>query len=463
MIFALIWSHLAPGHRSLRAIAPKDLPKETAVPTAIPILGPALVCSPPLAAVVDARPCSSAFLAAGRPVDKSGPFCTSLISKSLLTTTQSSRIIEHMSDNNGAQAETTTEERKPPTLADIVREKTDDGARIIDFFLDVMEDRVEGADLCHRMDAAKELKKHKSGAAARFIDRYSGVPCRHILRRRPRDPNHSDGADPAPSVEVPAPFSNNLLSVLSAVDEHLMTMLVRAQTAHGDTIVEFLDDVMQNRIDGFKCHHRIAAAKELIVHIVRDEQPEPVPGSAPRRTEAQDEPEWMSWPWDYRHARRFSLESPREALAKAEADPDHPLHEYFTSDSDVRESLGSVGGVIGPDGLLTSRARTHPVHPVPAEGSKLGTNNSKRETLPVRTRTRRTRKQRRQAGDARAAIRRKALESERIEEGKDEKPAPVDLTPAERRIREKLKAHWHEPGPWDGPIDSAHPGRSPPW
>ena len=47
-----------------------------------------------------------------------------------------------MSDTN----ETTTE-RKPPTLADIVREKTDDGRRIIDFFLDVMEDRIDGAEL----------------------------------------------------------------------------------------------------------------------------------------------------------------------------------------------------------------------------------------------------------------------------------------------------------------------------
>ena len=60
-----------------------------------------------------------------------------------------------MYDTNGPQAETTAEERKPPTLADIVREKTDDGARIIDFFLDVMEDRIDGAELCHRIDAAK--------------------------------------------------------------------------------------------------------------------------------------------------------------------------------------------------------------------------------------------------------------------------------------------------------------------
>ena len=73
---------------------------------------------------------------------------------------------------------------------------------------------------------------------------------------------------------------------------------------------------------------------------------------------------------------------------------------------------------------------------------------------------RRTRTQRRRDGNARAAALRKG--SERIEDEKDEKPAPVELTIAERRIKEKLEQHWHEPDPWAGPIDSTHPGRSPP-
>ena len=50
-----------------------------------------------------------------------------------------------------------------------------------------------------------------------------------------------------------------------------------------------------------------------------------------------------------------------------------------------------------------------------------------------------------------------------IEGPPDEEPkASPQLTPAERRIREKLDAHWHEPDPWDGPIDSTTSGRSPP-
>ena len=39
---------------------------------------------------------------------------------------------------------------------------------------------------------------------------------------------------------------------------------------------------------------------------------------------------------------------------------------------------------------------------------------------------------------------------------KDEKPAPAELTPAERRIRERLEQHWHEPDPYGAPIDSTH-------
>ena len=189
-----------------------------------------------------------------------------------------------MYDTSGPQAETTAEQRKPPTLADIVREKTDDGRLIIDFFLDVMEARVEGAELCHRIDAARQLVKYGSRDAARFIARYRGVPCGHSTRGRPGPADPCSGAEGSPAAEplnAPGSFTQDFLTVLSAVDEDLMARLVRAQTADGFTVIEFLDDVMQDRNEGFKPYHRIAAAKELIVHIVRDEAPEPVPGEAP--------------------------------------------------------------------------------------------------------------------------------------------------------------------------------------
>ena len=59
--------------------------------------------------------------------------------------------------------------------------------------------------------------------------------------------------------------------MLSAVDEDLMIKLLRAQTRDGGTVIDFLDNVMQGREDGFKVNHRISAARELISHILRDE------------------------------------------------------------------------------------------------------------------------------------------------------------------------------------------------
>ena len=349
-----------------------------------------------------------------------------------------------MSDTYGPQAETTTEERKPPTLADIVREKTDDGARIIDFFLDVMEDRIDGAELCHRIDAAKQLEKHKSKAAARFIAKHRGVPCGHSTRGRPgpADPCAAEERSlVAVTLNAPATLTQDFLTVLSGIDEFLMARLIRAQTADGDTIIEFLDDVMQDRTEGFKCHHRIAAAKELIVHIVRDESPEPIPGENPASVPAV-----------------APASTSAEAPSSVHPEPVEGARPEFTKGP----VLSTVEGPAPNSIVVPAEAGTHPAPNsivVPAKEPAEGRQDHKERN----TRRRRTRTQRRRDGAARAAIRRKAPSSERNKEDDEhEKPAPVELTPAERRIREKLKAHWHEPDPWAAPIDSTTQGRSPP-
>ena len=444
------------------------------------------------------------------------------------------------------QAETTTE-RKPPTIADIVREKTGDGALIIDFFTDVMTGRIEGAELCHRIDAAKQLVKYGSKDAAEFIAKYKGVPCGHSTRGRPNP------ADPCPAEErslvavtlnAPATLTRDFLTVLSGIDEFLMARLIRAQTADGGTIIEFLDDVMQDRTDGFKTHHRIAAAKELIVHIVRDEQPahtpspstgegwgegdtpavgadprvRPLPGSHtpapstgegwgegdtpavgadPRvrplpgsHTPAPSTGEGGACPESPRRSEGDSTVVPAESLPRTRYGagtqgggggrntPANPAHPEPNSSVVPAESLPRTrygAGTQGRGGGLTTAA--NPAHPeprqivVPAEagtqggggGRSTAANSAHPESAEgPRDKARRTRTRRTRDGNARAATRRKALASERIEEGKDEKPAPVELTPAERRIKEKLEQHWHEPDPWAAPIDSTTPGRSPP-
>ena len=118
-----------------------------------------------------------------------------------------------------------------------------------------MTGRIEGAELCHRIDAAKQLVKYGSKDAAEFLAKYKGVPCGHSINGRP------DPADPCTTEErslvvvtlnAPATLTRDFLTVLSRIDEFLMARLIRAQTADGGTIIEFLDDVMQDRTDGFK-------------------------------------------------------------------------------------------------------------------------------------------------------------------------------------------------------------------
>ena len=402
----------------------------------------------------------------------------------------------------------TTEERKPPTIADIVREKTGDGRLIIDFFTDVMTGRIEGAELCHRIDAAKQLVKYGSKDAAEFIAKYKGVPCGHSINGRPNQADPCTAEERslvAVTLNAPPTLTRDFLTVLSGIDEFLMARLIRAQTADGGTIIEFLDDVMQDRTDGFKTHHRIAAAKELIVHIVRDEQPSQTPSPSTRETDKRGDSTAVGADPRVRPLPGSKTPSPSTGEGWGEGDttvvpaptavvpvetgtqggggglttPANPAHPE-PRETVVPAKAGTQGGgvarpskagihrepnssvVPAPTAVVPAKEGTHPRDPEP--GSQLETKNSKLRTLPARRpRTRRTRTQRRRDGAARAAIRRKALGSERIEEEKDEKPAPAELTIAERRIKERLEQHWHEPDPWTGPIDSTHPGRSPPW
>ena len=399
---------------------------------------------------------------------------------------------------------TETTERKPPTIADIVREKTGDGALIIDFFTDVMTGRIEGAQLCHRIDAAKQLVKYGSKDAAEFLAKYKGVPCGHSINGRPNpaDPcADEDRTLVAVTLNAPPTLTREFLTVLSGIDEFLMARLIRAQTADGDTIIEFLDDVMQDRTEGFKTHHRIAAAKELIVHIIRDEQPSHTPSPSTRETDKRGDSTAVGA--DPRVRPLPGSKTPSPSTGEGGACPESPRRSEGDSIVVPAEAETQGGGaarstaansthpepsspvVPAHTAVVPAQAGTHPVplpsaHTavVPAEslprtrygaGTHPRPRQARREPAEGpqdkarRPRTRRTRTQRRRDGNARAAARRKALGSERIEEEKDEKPAPVELTIAERRIKEKLEQHWHEPDPWAGPIDSTTPGRSPPW
>ena len=60
-------------------------------------------------------------------------------------------------------------ENQPPTLAEIVREETDNGREIIRFLLDVMRNRFEDVKMCHRVQAAVQLAKLGSKEAEAFL------------------------------------------------------------------------------------------------------------------------------------------------------------------------------------------------------------------------------------------------------------------------------------------------------
>ena len=324
---------------------------------------------------------------------------------------------------------TETTERKPPTIADIVREKTGDGRLIIDFFTDVMTGRIEGAELCHRIDATKQLVKYGSKDAAEFLAKYKGVPCGHSINGRP------DPADPcsaeerslvAVTLNAPPTLTRDFLTVLSGIDEFLMARLIRAQTVDGVTIIEFLDDVMQDRTDGFKTHHRIAAAKELIVHIIRDEQGSHTP--SPLTGEGWGEGDTPAVGADPRVRPLPGSHAPSPSTGEGWGEGDSSVvpanAEGNPDNTTVVPAFAGTQGGGGARNTPANPARTEPVlstaegsaHPEP--GSQLETKNSKLKTLP----TRRTRTQRRRDGNARAAILGKG--SERNKEEKQDKPPP---------------------------------------
>ena len=400
----------------------------------------------------------------------------------------------------------TTEERKPPTIADIVREKTGDGALIIDFFTDVMTGRIEGAELCHRIDAAKQLVKYGSKDAAEFLAKYKGVPCGHSINGRP------DPADPCPAEErslvavtlnAPATLTRDFLTVLSGIDEFLMARLIRAQTADGVTIIEFLDDVMQDRADGFKTHHRIAAAKELIVHIVRDEQPAPTP--SPSTGEGWGEGDSPVVGADPRVRPLPGSQTPSPSTGEGWGEGDSPV---VGADPRVRPLPGSQtpspstgeGWGEGDSSVVPAKAGTqggggarntpaNPAHPEPSSPvvpahttvipAKAGTQGSgggrSTPANPARTEPRQpvvpaeagiqggSGGRNIPANPARTEPVEGSVRAEPVLSTAEEPALPSlpQLTTKNQQLK-TLEQHWHEPDPWAGPIDFTTPGRSPP-
>ena len=145
-------------------------------------------------------------------------------------------------------------------IQEIVRQETGDGRLIVRFLVSAMQGGLEGSKPCHRLNAARQLLDLGFTEAQAFID---GSP-RPSPRRR---------ASPSP------PPRRNVRSVLCKI--------VREETDDGRDAVRFLVDVMQGSLEGFKPHHRLAAARELLHRGFDDTEPDdPDPGSEPERPHA---------------------------------------------------------------------------------------------------------------------------------------------------------------------------------
>ncbi len=151
--------------------------------------------------------------------------------------------LKHMflSDPQPAHPEPVEGPKPPQSLADIIREETDDGRLIVRFLIDLMQGTPEDAKPCHRLDAARQLLNLGWTPARAFIA--ANAPA---TLRIPPSPSGRGAGGEGPSLH------------------HDLADIISEETEGGRTAVRFLVDVMQGNLQRFKPHHRLSAAKELL-------------------------------------------------------------------------------------------------------------------------------------------------------------------------------------------------------
>ena len=270
-----------------------------------------------------------------------------------------------MCDNN--------EQRRPRSLADIVREKTNDGDTIVQFYLDVANGKLddEGFEACHRRDAAMEIQAIAPELVAEAIARLAGVQChperrgKHPTRRsrqasrRSRavgNPSPDASRDSAARRHEALEYLASALAAPSLADDPRVAGIVRESTDQGKTVVSFLLHIMHGVVRGFRPNNRMQAAMELIGHIARDElradavllaEPalsavegsfprsrEPIPGpsadEAPNVSTKNSKPKTKNSPGPDRGC--YDID---RKIAEAQRDPSHPIHKFVQAYDEV--------------------------------------------------------------------------------------------------------------------------------
>ena len=131
-----------------------------------------------------------------------------------------------------------------PSLADIVRKETDGGRLVVRFLLSAMQGDLQDAKPYHRLDAARQLLKLGADDAQLYVAQ-NGLGNSASNRR---NGNHAPNGRNGPRM----PLNQELAD------------FIRLQTKGGKAAVRFLVGVMRGNLEGFKPHHRLSAAKELL-------------------------------------------------------------------------------------------------------------------------------------------------------------------------------------------------------
>ena len=124
------------------------------------------------------------------------------------------------------------------TLSQIIKLRTDNGRAIVDFLVDVMQDRFKDFRICHRLQAARLLATYGNEDAPNFIA-----------------DNTSD---------TPTARRNGSKATRQTKFDTELARVIREDTDDGRSIARFLVNVMEGELRTFKPHNRISAARELL-------------------------------------------------------------------------------------------------------------------------------------------------------------------------------------------------------
>ena len=191
-------------------------------------------------------------------------------------------MVERMSHND--KRRNREKQSEPPSLADIVRQETDNGRTIVRFYLDVASGKLddEGFEVCHRMEAAEQVHAIAPGLVSEYIAQLTGVECSHAIRRRRTRPTirrSRDDGNPSPDADCAKTarrhealeYLASALAAPSLAADPRVAGIVHESTDHGKTVVSFLLHVMHGVVRGFRPRQRVQAACELLGHIAHDE------------------------------------------------------------------------------------------------------------------------------------------------------------------------------------------------